>query len=280
MENRKVVLISYADERMSESLKQLGKQARKTGIFDEVILYTPKYLPQYVKDNPLMKYQRGGGYWCWKPALIYETLQRHEEGTVVVYVDAGCTIRNFAEWRIYFRLMDYRDTIVFQYPPVVEAWAVWGQTSTEIKYWTKRSCLQFMDSYISSGDWHSFNKCMGGFLFFKGKENAFLKAWMDITQNNWPIVMDPAPEEMSEQIEGFAYHKHEQSIITPLAYKYHDNTFVLRETCESCGRDVALHASRIRAKTVKEYYTILLKQRLREKLGDKIFDSIKRIIKK
>ena len=66
----KVKFISYADGNMTYSLRRIGRQARRLGIFDEVILYTPDMLPAYIRQSPLMQYPRGGGYWSWKPAII------------------------------------------------------------------------------------------------------------------------------------------------------------------------------------------------------------------
>ena len=90
----KTVFISYANEAMAYSLKRIGHQARKLNIFSDIRLYTPANIPQYVHESPLFPYKRGGGYWCWKPVIIEEALKRYEEGTVVVYVDAGCTQYN------------------------------------------------------------------------------------------------------------------------------------------------------------------------------------------
>ena len=69
-----VIFISYADGNMSYSLKRIGRQARRLGIFDEIILYTPEMLPDYIRNSALMQYPRGGGYWSWKPAILTETL--------------------------------------------------------------------------------------------------------------------------------------------------------------------------------------------------------------
>ena len=44
---RKFVFISYANEAMAFSLRRIGRQARRLGIFDEVILYTPSDVPDY-----------------------------------------------------------------------------------------------------------------------------------------------------------------------------------------------------------------------------------------
>lgn len=63
----KKIFIAYADSNMAYSLKRIGDQAHSIGVFDDVLLWTPEKLPQYVLDSPLMKYDRGGGYWASKP---------------------------------------------------------------------------------------------------------------------------------------------------------------------------------------------------------------------
>ena len=76
----KRILIAYANEPMRYSLKQIGIQARYIKQIDKVLLYTEKDLPQEIRQSPLMKYKRGGGYWVWKPYLIWKTLQDYPEG--------------------------------------------------------------------------------------------------------------------------------------------------------------------------------------------------------
>ena len=111
----KRILIAYANEPMKYSLKQIGIQARYIKQIDKVILYTEKDLPQEIRQSPLMKYKRGGGYWVWKPYLIWKTLQDYPEGTKVCYVDAGCSLYSGKEWEQYWETLDHYDTILFQY---------------------------------------------------------------------------------------------------------------------------------------------------------------------
>ena len=141
----KKVFIAYADAARAYSLKRIGRQARRLRIFDEVILYTPADLSEEIKTHPLMQYRRGGGYWIWKPWLIQQTLREHAPGDIVVYVDAGSTLRKSPEWERLFELMDRYDTLCFQYAETVPEFARWGNASTKIKYWTKKSALTFLD---------------------------------------------------------------------------------------------------------------------------------------
>lgn len=57
---------------MAWSLNRIGRQARRLGIFDEVILYTPQDLSEEVRTHPLMQYSRGAG----KANLLLNEWQR------------------------------------------------------------------------------------------------------------------------------------------------------------------------------------------------------------
>ena len=271
----KVIFISYANEAMAYSLKRIGRQARRLGIFDDVILYTPADVPDYVRNSPLFSCPRGAGYWCWKPALIYETLQRHEEGTVVVYVDAGCTLRKSPQWTEYLAQMKEYDTICFQYADSQPQWEKWGSKSARIKCWTKATTLDFIESYFSDSSVGEYNQIMGGILFMKGRENRLLKTWLDIMFSRPELIMDPTAEELAAQRPYFAGHRHDQVRLTPLAMKDPAALF-LPEISEAYRPDSFVWASRVRARDFREYLTIQIKHYLRIWMGDGLFERIKK----
>lgn len=271
----KTIFIAYADEKMAWSLKRIGRQAKRLGIFDEIVLWTPDMLPQYVKDSPLMQYARGGGYWAWKPAIIHETLQAHEEGDIVVYVDAGCTLRKSFAWEMIFRLMKQYDTVCFQYDETVPLFAKWGQSSTRIKHWTKKSALDFLDGYLGDADYHENCKIFGSVLFVKGKQNQLVSKWLDITLHHPEVIVDPTEEERAEQPEGFAYHKHDQSIITALAF-YDKTLLALPETIENYTPDSFVWASRMRAKNWGDGIAFGVKRTMRATIGERAYNFVKR----
>lgn len=271
----KVVFISYANEAMAYSLRRIGRQARKLGIFDDIVLYTPDDVPDYVRESALFSCARGAGYWCWKPALIRETLQRYEEGTVVVYVDAGCTLRKSPEWNRLLGKMSEYDTICFQYAESQPQWERWGAGTSRIKHWTKKKTLDFVREYFHNPDAGELCQIMGGILFMKGRENAVLQVWNDLIFSRPDLVMDPTPEELEDQYPGFAGHRHDQSILTPLAAS-DPHTLVLPEVSEAYRPDSFVWASRIRARNLREYLVIQAKHYLRIWLGDERFEKLKR----
>lgn len=270
-------MIAYADEKLTYSLKRIGRQARKLGIFDEVKLFTPDDLPDYIRQSPLMQHQYGGGYWAWKPAIIHETLQEHDEGDIVVYVDAGCTLNKSTEWNLLFKLMERYDTICFHYDTFMPEWDKFGNTSTMIKYWTKKSTLDFMDVYFRDKSYQDALKVWGGCLLFKSKDNGLLKRWLDVTLNHPEVIIDPTKDEVKNQPSGFAKHKHDQSVLTALSY-YDNKTLVLPEISETNAETSFVWASRIRARNYGQYLWLMAKCHVRKLLGDNLFEKIKGLL--
>ncbi|MBR6868964.1 MAG: hypothetical protein IKM93_04025 [Bacteroidales bacterium] len=272
-----IVFVSYANEAMAYSLKRIGRQARRLKIFDEIILYTPDDLSEELRNHPLMQYSRGGGYWVWKPWLIQKTLNEHNPGDIVIYVDAGSTLRKSPEWTRLFSMMDRYDTLCFQYAETVPQFARWGNACTRIKYWTKKSALAYLDNYFQDTGYRENCKIMGGLLFMKNPDNSLLRQWLHISLNHPELIVDPTEEERNNQEPGFAYHKHEQSFLTALAY-YDKTVCMIPETYESYSPNTFAWASRCRAANFREYLVWAIKTHMRNLLGDETFEKVKRIL--
>lgn len=275
----KKIFVAYGDKNCHYSLKRIGKQAKKLNIFDEIILYTPDDLPDSFKKTPLMQYSYGGGYWAWKPFIINETLKKIDDGDIVCYVDAGCTLKKGIEWTIYFELMKDYDMLCFKYREEYPEWEKFGTTSTKIKHWSKKQTLLFLDSFVGDNKWRENPKVLGGFLFFKNRNNPIIDAWLKITLDNPEIILDPTKDEMNDQYPFFALHKHDQVLLVALTYKFKDCCLVLPETCETCGEDVAVFASRIRTRNIGEYIINRIKYWGRHILGNTLFNTIKSVCK-
>ena len=274
----KTVFISYANEAMAYSLKRIGRQARKLGVFDEVILYTPSDVPDYVKQSPLFSHPRGAGYWCWKPAIIDMTLQRFEDGTIVVYCDAGCTLRKSSEWLTYIGKMKEYDTLCFQYTSDYPQWKKWGSDSSQLRYWAKKRLLDYMVEYYHKPDIGDLCQIWAGLLFMKRRDNSVLKEWKRLIFSYPELISDPSEEEMKNQYSFFIGHRHDQALLTPLALM-DINTLVLPESSENYRKDSFVWASRIRARNWSEYIVIQVKHYLRIWLGDGLFERIKSFLK-
>ena len=275
----KFIFIAYADEKMAYSLKRIGHQAKRLGIFDEIILYTPQDLPDDLKATPLMQNSYGGGYWAWKPWIIQHTLDTHENGDVVCYVDAGCTLHgNRNEWNNYLKLIGQYDTILFQYPDEMPVWERFGTTSTKIKHWTKKKSVLFYDDLLGNDEWREHNKILGGFLFAKGKNNPIIETWLDMVFNHPDIIDDSGVFE--DQFPFFVRHKHDQPMLTALSCKFSDRCIVLPELLDEGPEDAAVVAERVRVANFGQYLIWVSKKGIKKLMGQQFVSRIKSIVKR
>lgn len=273
----KRIFVAYADVKMTYSLRRIGEQAKRLHFFDEIRLYTPDDLPESVKNWELMQYGYGGGYWAWKPYVIWETLQNSENGTQVFYVDAGCTLRQGFEWEWLSELAKGYDTVIFRYKEKMPEWEKFGSTSSKIKYWTKKEALDFLDEYVGSPMWKEQRKIWGGALIMANKNNILLSEWMRIIRDYPNVILDPNPKDFQEPY--FAQHKHDQSLLVALAEKYKENVLVLPEFSESMGEKVPIFASRIRVMKRTDYIMHVMKKYARSVVGQRTYNLIKHLIK-
>ncbi len=229
------IFISYGDNRFKESLNRIARQAKKMSFFDRVIKYTPKDLPSYIKSSPLFAFERGGGYWVWKPWIIYHTLQLCKIGDVVYYCDAGDTLVNDSpEWQMFQEQIQNHTAIVFQYREGFDyGWGVYKDKAA-FKYWVKPSTAEFFKRYIDP-DFMEYGEIWTGFLIFKKTKQTsiVLDQWYKTTLFHPELVIDSYGYDINDPYK--AYHTHDQATLTPIVFHHHeeDNTLVLLETSES-----------------------------------------------
>ena len=73
-------------------------QIREFNIFDEINLYTVNDLINDVSfwkqhSNFILNNKRGFGYWIWKPYLIKKTMERLNDGDIILYLDSCIIIK-------------------------------------------------------------------------------------------------------------------------------------------------------------------------------------------
>lgn len=251
------IFITYGDSNFKESLNRIKSQAQRLGLFDKIIIYKPSDLPSFIKASPLMAYRRGGGYWVWKPYIIYHTLSQYNEGDIVYYADSGCTINNKSEeWVILTNYLKSYNAVFFQYrseynyPGWDKVCTIPENNSSKIIHWMKPSCVSFFNNYLQDESYQVFDKIWGGFIIIKKTRPilSVLENWYRLTLFKPELIMDPIGEELNHLPKTFNRHRHDQAILTPLVYHYKesDNILVLPETSESCKESAAVIASRYR----------------------------------
>lgn len=249
------VFISYGDQKFRKSLKRIKKQAQNAGFFNKIITYGPKDLPLYIKCSPLFSSKKGGGYWLWKPYIIYHTLEQCNVGDVIYYVDAGCTLNSQSEeWYQFQEILKSYQIIVFQYRNDTN-YNGWDQfckdphnNTPALRHWIKPLTEEYFTRYLGSDDYLDYNKIMGGIIIIKKTTSTpiFLLEWLNISLYHPELVCDPFGEDLYRLPNTYNVHRHDQTIITPLVYKYKelDKIKILKETSESSIEKASIIASR------------------------------------
>lgn len=257
------IFISYGDARFAKSLKRIGREAKSLNKFDRVILYTPKDLPDSIKASPLFCFDKGGGYWLWKPYLINKTLCSCKEGDIIYYIDAGCTLQaESPEWDIYEKLMKEYNGLFFQYHDMqYEGWEQYctckENNEAKIYHWMKSSAVEYFKSYTRNSDFMSFNKILAGFVIVKKcRTMRLIDEWLKIMLFYPQLVIDPFGNDLNYPSETFNAHRHDQAILTPLVFFYQkeEKLCVMPETLESQTASAAVIASRKRDKRFRSVW--------------------------
>ena len=270
------IFITYSNERFELSKKQILKEAEELGIFDKCIGYSPKDLPDCVKANPLMAFIPRGGYWCWKPYVIWKTIQDYPDA-VVVYVDAGSKLQKGKEWDEWFAMMDNYDTLLQHYRGDVDYG--WGAlypgvtVSTTQNRWTKKSVLDYYDGCFNNQDWHEYPAIWAGFVITTGKSRV-IKEWFEMSLFHPDFFYLPYGREVYEQDEMYIENRADQSVLTAIAYMGIEkgwNVKVVPEVSEST-LVASVIAARRRIKPVPVQTRII--NWIKNLLGEKLYRTL------
>ena len=221
---RKIVLLSFANTDYSDSLIRLRKET-EVFPFDERVFLTEKDLkPELRKKIHWFKHRRGYGYWRWKGFIIYNQLQRMEDGDILVYSDAGNVFnyKGIPRFLEYIKMLDNSISGILAF-----------QERYKEKEYTKADLFEFLN--VNSGDSAmESNQLLSGCIFLK-KNNITLtltKQWYDINLYHYDLVTDKRSK--IPNYDGFIENRHDQSVFSLLAKKF--NPIVL-ETDEFIAVD-------------------------------------------
>ena len=99
--NPKIWAMSFGGggQNFYDALNRISEELSRTNIFDEIIKFTDIDLKKdsefweihkdFIENN-----KRGYGYWLWKPYLISKTFEKMNDGDILLYLDAGCEVKN------------------------------------------------------------------------------------------------------------------------------------------------------------------------------------------
>ena len=224
-------LVSFADSRMHKSLTRLSKQAHKLKFFDNIYLLDESNLFNSFKEkfkNNLILGSKGYGFWCWKPEIIINIMDKLKDGDCLLYVDAGCHLNIHGKKRLleYFNLIKKQDKGVIAFQAVEP-----NKENSNLRYdgrklrnlknykWIKGDTLDYFNVRNNDAVINAQEIAGGVFLIKKCEQSiAIIKEWQKIIYTRFDLINDNPS--VSPNLSGFIENRHDQAIWTLLCFKH------------------------------------------------------------
>lgn len=199
-------LISFATSEYRDAQHRLKCSALP--YFDSIGEYNPSNLEtEFVKANArLFENRRGFGYWCWKPRIILNELDRMEAGDVLFYSDSQCIFES--DPSPLFELTRENDGIGIFHQKRERHF-----NST----WTRGDCFNLMGC-LDEKYWKGDNLATTYSVWTRTDRSlSFVREWLAWNQNYQVVSDEPS---VYPNAPDFKDHRHDQSIVSLLAIKH------------------------------------------------------------
>lgn len=226
-----IVSITYGNEKFEKAKVFNCKMAKKYGA-DVAIAYGPEVLDEEFRreNQALLMQKRGGGYWIWKPYIILKTLEKLNEGDILIYTDAGAIFVKKISYLLQTMERENTDIMVFSLDHLE-------------KTYTKRDAFILME--CDTPAYTDTNQILSGYIICKKTERVLrlFTEWQKYILDE-RIVSDIPNRIGKDNYEGFIENRHDQSILSLLCKKYgvkpfrDPSQFGLNEYCNNVPQDV------------------------------------------
>lgn len=204
----KMNLIFFGNELFRNQKIRLKNEAEQTNWFDNIFIESPETITEIIdKYKNIFKYERGYGYWLWKPYIILRKLEELNDNDILVYIDSGSSIVNNPEEKNrYLNILKNKSIITFANLDYIERRF---QKKRVLKYFNLEKDNDFLNS----------NHVEGGCLIIKNNKDSreFIKNWLYYcTYDNHSLLNDISD---NNEYEDFIEHRHDQSLLSILSKK-------------------------------------------------------------
>jgi hypothetical protein len=194
-----------------DAVDRLKTQANNLNLFNNIYCYTDYDLKTdstfWNKHSDfIINNKRGYGYWLWKPYLIKKTMEKMNDGDILLYLDSGCEIDvNKKEKLIkYFDLVKY-ELIIGTLTRFMEKFL------TKIDLFVELNMVE--DQYLNT------IQHQAGVLLFLvcDKTRNIVNEWYELGCTYHNINDNPS---INKTLVCYKEHRHDQSIFSLLTKKY------------------------------------------------------------
>jgi predicted SAM-dependent methyltransferase len=227
---KKIHLVSYADgEDYIASGQRTMESARLSGQFASVTLWTKDMIEatdwyqQHPEYQDILARKKGAGLWAWKSLVFCEALKSAGLGEYVMWHDAGRS-----QYRYWDRFQKMLPLDAFADHVQEQCGGLYVAPSTYLqRHWTKKACLNALECFSLSHP--SAPQFCAYFIFASVSETAlkFATQWLEGC-SRLELIEDPS--DLTLENKEFRGHRWEQSIMTTLLYRFHEEKLIRLNT--------------------------------------------------
>jgi hypothetical protein len=206
----KKYFLVYNDNTHANDLERLLESVRKYSDFEIIIYHKSDISLDFIEKNrKILEEKRGGGYWLWKPYIIWKTLDDNklEEDDLLFYMDSKYFfLRDFEG--LYLDKMRDRDILAWKNKP--------NEPLYKMKEWCKMDVIQEMGIYDAVFK-NDLEIGWAGAILFKKNENTIkiVKEWLDYCCDYHLLTDSPS---LLKNDVAFVEHRHDQSILSAILF--------------------------------------------------------------
>ena len=235
--------ISYCSRGFKNRYNKIINQAKKSKLFDNFKCYTENDIDNNFKNkNKNIWYNsgRGGGWWIWKPYIIFKLLQKIKDDDIIVYYDGGCNLNinkeSIEKFNNYIKLVNKSKQGILKFR---------CGRGTDVKYTNKKTQLYFKNRFnLSDKKLNEIiisKQLVGGIMIIKKTcfSLNFFKEVLAILDDDNNLFTDKYNEKNE-------LHRHDQAIMSMLYKVMEGNLIISDDTYPPNKKDCPIWASRKR----------------------------------
>lgn len=259
---------AFANHHMAKGAPRYLAQAESMNTFDDIYIYNQKDIDSDFKKKfgrYMFPYAKGYAYWCWKPYIIEKTLNKMEEGDLLLYTDLGCFLNSKGRERLqdYFDIVAKTPTGILGFQSKEKSYNDLPETIYYEYEWTKGDVFDYFgvrdDKSITDT-----TQIEATIIFFRKcpQVMAFIAEWRKAIDDDYFLLTDDPSH--SPNLPGFKENRYDQSLFSILGKLHHIETLSTNETFQrdwSLLDNYPIQARRDKAYPSKLHYRLRFKIR-------------------
>tara|TARA_A100001011_G_scaffold376279_1_gene438717 strand:- start:1169 stop:1879 length:711 start_codon:yes stop_codon:yes gene_type:complete len=208
------LFLNYGDYKFILSRKRISLEAQNLNYFDKIITETEDInndleIIDCLKNPNFAKVfnaERGGGYWMWKPYIIYKILKLLNDNDILVYSDSGSTIPNnkytIDKLNEYINIVKNSDkgVLAFRNPHIESKW-------------TKGDVFKHFNCLDNENIYNTRQFTANRIIIKKNLHSmALFKIWWE-TAKNYSHFFDDSTS-ITKNFNNFIENRHDQSVFS------------------------------------------------------------------